>query len=184
MPSTDYPWMGHGFIVFLGYLGSFPGAWERGYRILHWRAWQPCHPRMICGWAMGSHGYIWHAHAQWALIGYTYLKVIVAILSSSMLVCGKLINMSGWFKHIVRLQSCENRWDHALLSVKCCCLCVTDSHNFEVACLKKKLILVVWWLSGSVPLWCFLATLSDKDAWYVVIKGLLICWDCWPFLRH
>ena len=42
-------------------------------------------------------------------------------------------------------QSCENRWDHALLSVKCCCLCVTDSHNFEVACLKKKLI----WLFGG-----------------------------------
>ena len=46
--------MGHGFIVFLGYLGSFPGAWERGYRILHWRVWQPCHPRMIHGWATDS----------------------------------------------------------------------------------------------------------------------------------
>ena len=46
--------MGHGFIVFLGYLGSFPGAWKRGYRILQWRAWQPCHKRMIHGLAMDS----------------------------------------------------------------------------------------------------------------------------------
>ena len=187
--------------------------------LLYWRAWQPCHQRMIRGWAivflgyftggpgnhaingrsmdgplyslvtlleglatipssdqrmirgwdMGSHGYIWHAHAQWALNGYMYLK---AILSSSMLVCGKLRHecLSGWFKHIVKL--------------------ATDSHNFEVACLKKKLILVVWWLSGSVTLWCFLAALSswsDKDVCMVRCYKRLACmltiFETFPYIR-
>ena len=88
------------------------------------------------------------------LIGYTYLKVIVAILSSSMLVCGKLRHecLSGVVEVPCETSKLRKPMGSCTAQCKCCCLCVTDSHNFEVACLKKKLILFVWCLSGSVLL--------------------------------
>ena len=62
---------------------------------------------------------------------------------------------------------CTAQWKMLLFCAKSV---VKESHKFELACLKKKKkkkkkerkenILAVWWLSGSVLSWCFLAPLG------------------------
>jgi len=56
----------------------------------------------------------------------------------------------------------KKRWASTLLSEKCCFVHKPSwkSRKFELARLKKKNILAVWCLSGSVPLRCFLAPLG------------------------
>ena len=67
--------------------------------------------------------------------------------------------------NLVRLQYCEKRqWAGALLSINCCCFVWkplwrvpqfwTSPCKKNIEEERKKNILAIWWLSGSLLLWC------------------------------
>ena len=108
---------------------------------------------------------------------------------------------SSSVKCLMRLQSCEKQWASALLSVKCCCFVqnrcervtqLTSPSEEEEKEGRRKSILAVWWLPGSILSRYFRDTFrttgqvvhhKNTPRWTIhCYKGLQVYW-LWGFLR-